>query len=80
MYYQREIFLIESIFCYLPIKIKATAITKVRKYPRIGSLSFSPLNHAIPGYNLSRQSAWNTFGAETNDAKALESVAAKQPA
>lgn len=37
-------------------------------------------NHSIWGYSLSLQSAWNTFGADTSDAKADDSVAAKQPA
>lgn len=66
----------------IPIKMNATAIMNVKTYPLMGSLFFpKPLaNHSIFGYNLSLQSAWNTFGADTNDAKADDRVAAKHPA
>lgn len=55
-------------------------MTNVRQYPRTGSFPFFPLNQAIPGYKLSKHKAWNTFGADTNEARALDIVAAKQPA
>lgn len=54
----------------------------VKTYPRTGSL-FWPYprpNHSMYGYNLSLHKAWNTFGADTNEARADDKVAAKQPA
>lgn len=65
-----------------PIRITATAMIKVKMYPRTGSL-FLPKpfpNQPIFGYSLSLHSAWNTFGADTKLARADERVAAKHPA
>lgn len=66
----------------LPIRINATDIINVSMYPRTGSLlwPYPFANHTIPGYNLSLQSAWKTFGADTKEAKAEDNVAAKHPA
>jgi hypothetical protein len=61
----------------LPIKINMTAIIKVRMYPLTGSWLFPkpfPKNSRY-GKILSLQRAWNTFGALTKLAKALDKVA-----
>lgn len=64
-----------------PIAIKAAEITSVRRYPLRGS-PFLPNSFpkiSMYGNILSLHTAWNTFGALTNDARADDSVAAKIP-